>query len=197
MPPTTTNSTPPLTSSFRISPARSGHSGADTGIPRAPARQRQLGGELVEDDSVREACLGRHLAVAEKVPGVVTARHGARAQNRLPPHGEHQRAQPGPGDLLVPALDASDRALARAGAEGEAALAEALALTGRADEFGGRHDAVYGINSISSNSTSPLSTRAMPLACAGARRRSVGLPGLKIWKPSEARSCRGMWEWPK
>src|SRR5918996_4334656 len=165
MPPTTTNSTPPITSSFRISPARSGHSGADTGIPRAPARQRQLGGELVEDDSVPEARLGRHLAVAEKVPGVVTARHGARAQDRLLPHRQHQRAQPGPGDLLVAALDAGDRALARAGPQGKTALAEALALSGALDQFGRCHDAVYGINSISSNSTLPLSTRAMPMVC--------------------------------
>src|ERR687895_1757028 len=142
MPPTTTNSTPPLTSSLRISPARSGRSGADTGIPRAPARQRQVGDELVEDDSVCEARLGRHRAVAEEVAGVVAARHGASAQNRLLPHREHQRAQPRPGDLLIPALDAGDRALARAGAQGEPALAEALALAGRPDEFGGRHDAV-------------------------------------------------------
>ena len=29
-------------------------------------------------------------------------------------------------------------------------------------------------------------TRISPIVCAGARRRSVGLPGLKIWKPSSA-----------
>ena len=32
--------------------------------------------------------------------------------------------------------------------------------------------------------------------CAGARRRSVGEPGLKMWKPS-ASSCSGRCEWPK
>src|SRR4051812_29729976 len=37
----------------------------------------------------------------------------------------------------------------------------------------------------------------MPIVCAGARRRSVGEPGLKIWKPSWPHSWRGRWEWPK
>ena len=43
----------------------------------------------------------------------------------------------------------------------------------------------------------PLSTRISPIVCLGARRRSVGLPGLRIWKPSGACSWSGMWEWPK
>ena len=30
----------------------------------------------------------------------------------------------------------------------------------------------------------PPATRISPIVCAGARRRSVGLPGLRIWKPS-------------
>ena len=36
---------------------------------------------------------------------------------------------------------------------------------------------------MSSNDTRPPSTLARPIVCPGARRRSVGLPGLKIWKP--------------
>ena len=39
-------------------------------------------------------------------------------------------------------------------------------------------------SAISSNDTRPSSTRARPIVCRGWRRRSVGLPGLKIWKPS-------------
>ena len=35
----------------------------------------------------------------------------------------------------------------------------------------------------SSKDRRPPSTRARPMVCSGARRRSVGLPGLKIWKP--------------
>src|SRR5215203_4809962 len=35
-----------------------------------------------------------------------------------------------------------------------------------------------------------------PIEAWGARRRSVGLPGLKIWKPPSS-SCRGRWLWPK
>ena len=39
--------------------------------------------------------------------------------------------------------------------------------------------------------------RARGPSCArGARRRSVGLPGLKIWKPSAECSCSGRCEWP-
>src|SRR5918992_4541351 len=111
MPPTTTNSTPPLASAPRISPARSGRSGAATIVLRAAARERQLRGELVEGDSVREARLGRHGAVTEKVAGVIAAGKGAGRQHRLLPHGEHQRPQPGPRDRLVAAFDAGDRAL--------------------------------------------------------------------------------------
>ena len=44
--------------------------------------------------------------------------------------------------------------------------------------------------------TCPPTTSATPIVCRGWRRRSVGLPGLKIWKPSRS-SCSGMCEWPK
>ena len=40
------------------------------------------------------------------------------------------------------------------------------------------------------------STVPSPIDRLGARRRSVGLPGLKIRKPSRS-SYSGMWEWPK
>src|SRR3954454_18582642 len=43
----------------------------------------------------------------------------------------------------------------------------------------------------------PPAVSAIPIVCFGWRRRSVGLPGLKIWNPSGACSCRGMCEWPK
>ena len=35
---------------------------------------------------------------------------------------------------------------------------------------------------------SPAAIVAMPIVCSGARRRSVGEPGLKIWKPSRPRA---------
>jgi hypothetical protein len=48
----------------------------------------------------------------------------------------------------------------------------------------------------SSKAIAPSVTRASPIVCAGDRRRSVGLPGLKIWKPS-CSSCSATCEWPK
>src|SRR5215218_4435172 len=42
----------------------------------------------------------------------------------------------------------------------------------------------------------PGSAWSRPIEARGARRRSVGLPGLKIWKPSSS-SCSGRWLWPK
>ena len=36
----------------------------------------------------------------------------------------------------------------------------------------------------------------MPIVWCGARRRSVGLPGLKAWKPSGPVRCSGTWECP-
>ncbi len=44
------------------------------------------------------------------------------------------------------------------------------------------------VSSTSSNSTRPSRAWAIPIVCVGARRRSVGLPGLKIWKPGPVRS---------
>ena len=48
-------------------------------------------------------------------------------EDRAISHGGEDRGQPLPGDVFVAALDAGDRALARAGAVGELALAEAVA----------------------------------------------------------------------
>ena len=42
----------------------------------------------------------------------------------------------------------------------------------------------------------PSATVATPIVWWGARRRSVGEPGLKIAKPSRS-SCSGRCEWPK
>ena len=51
--------------------------------------------------------------------------------------------------------------------------------------------------SISPKRTRPSApTSASPIVCTGARRRSVGDPGLKSWKPSSS-SCSGRCEWPK
>ena len=50
-------------------------------------------------------------------------------------------------------------------------------------------------SSTSSNSSRPSRAVASPIVCAGARLRSVGEPGLKMWKP-RACSCSGRCEWP-
>ena len=49
-----------------------------------------------------------------------------------------------------------------------------------------------------SNEISRPRTCAHPIVKLGCRRLSVGLPGLKIWKPRDRiRSSSGMCEWPK
>src|SRR5918996_1303324 len=143
MPPTTTKSTRWSASVMRIWRGSKGVSGGSTMWP--PRRgHSQLARELVERQAALEPGRWGHAALGKQISGIKPALEGACRQHRLLPHRKHDRAQPWPGDLLVPALDPGDRALARAGAQGQAALAEALAFAGLADELCRYHDAVYG-----------------------------------------------------
>src|SRR5581483_1967673 len=82
--------------------------------------------------------------------------------------------------------------------------AQRAAADGKRGEGGGAAaqersagERAHGQSSASSSkSMRAPSTCARPIVCAGARRRSVGEPGLKIWNPSSS-PCSGRWVWPK
>ena len=75
----------------------------------------------------------------------LAARKALGFQDRPISHGGENRAEALPCDVLIARLDPRDRALARAGAMGELALAESLRRAQVPDELARSHDAVYGI----------------------------------------------------
>src|SRR5215212_7688052 len=90
---------------------------------RLRTRDCELGPKAVELNAAGQAGFRRHRALAHQVVHVVAAAQPLAAEYRLVAHRGEDRCEALPGDVLLAALDPRDRALARARAIGEFALA--------------------------------------------------------------------------
>ena len=105
--------------------------------------------------------------------------------------GQPDRAQ----QLLLGALAAVEQDAVAAGAQQQRGQAAARGRDG-AGGAGEEEREVHArarLKRVQLEPQAPLLHGGDPHRVRGRRRRSVGEPGLKIWKPSSSASCSGRW----